>query len=63
VGALWATHLIDEVAPDDDVVVLHKGRVLAQGSVTDVLVTTQENAIHDAFARLINNAEEAEAAS
>jgi ABC-2 type transport system ATP-binding protein len=63
VGALWATHLIDEVAPDDDVVVLHKGRVLAQGSVTDVLIATQESAIHAAFARLIGNAEEAEAAS
>jgi ABC-2 type transport system ATP-binding protein len=63
VGALWATHLIDEVAPDDDVVVWHKGRVLAQGSVTDVLIATQESAIHAAFARLIDNAEEAEAAS
>lgn len=30
-GVLWATHLLDEVAPDDRVVVLHRGRVLAEG--------------------------------
>ena len=26
----WATHLVDEIAPGDDVVVLHRGRVLAR---------------------------------
>jgi len=25
----WATHLVDEIAPDDDVVILHQGQVLA----------------------------------
>lgn len=29
VGVLWTTHLLDEVAEDDQVVVLHRGRVLA----------------------------------
>jgi ABC-2 type transport system ATP-binding protein len=29
VGVLWATHLLDEIAPGDAVVVLHRGRVLA----------------------------------
>lgn len=29
VGVLWATHLFDEVAPADEVVLLHHGRVLA----------------------------------
>lgn len=24
----WATHLVDEIAPDDDVVILHRGRIL-----------------------------------
>jgi ABC-2 type transport system ATP-binding protein len=31
VGVLWATHLFDEIEPDDAVVVLHLGRVLATG--------------------------------
>jgi ABC-2 type transport system ATP-binding protein len=29
VGVLWATHLFDEIEEDDQVVVLHRGRVLA----------------------------------
>ncbi len=28
-GVLWTTHLIDEIAADDQVVVLHQGKVLA----------------------------------
>lgn len=28
---LWATHLTDEVAPDDRLLVLHNGRILADG--------------------------------
>jgi ABC-2 type transport system ATP-binding protein len=52
VGVLWATHLIDEVGPGDGVVVLHKGRVLAQGLVADVLATTGTEAISAAFAKL-----------
>lgn len=29
---LWATHLVDEIWPDDEVVVLHNGQVLEQGA-------------------------------
>ena len=31
VAVLWATHLLDEIAPQDSVVVLHHGRVVAAG--------------------------------
>ena len=37
IGVLWATHLFDEILPSDDLVVLHQGRVLAQGQVARVL--------------------------
>ncbi|MEM9011249.1 MAG: ABC transporter ATP-binding protein [Pseudomonadota bacterium] len=30
VAVLWATHLVDEIAPEDAVVVLHQGEVLAR---------------------------------
>ena len=30
-SVLWATHLVDEVAPGDQLVVLHQGRVLSDG--------------------------------
>ncbi len=36
-GVLWATHLIDEVAPSDELIVLHRGRVRATGVVTEVI--------------------------
>jgi ABC-2 type transport system ATP-binding protein len=28
---LWATHLTDEVAPEDRLLILHRGRLLADG--------------------------------
>jgi ABC-2 type transport system ATP-binding protein len=34
--ALWATHLVDEVTPDDALIVLHRGRIVAEGRMADV---------------------------
>jgi ABC-2 type transport system ATP-binding protein len=48
-GVLWATHLFDEVAPDDHVVVLHKGKVMFTGSVPDLLAQSGTKTISDAF--------------
>jgi ABC-2 type transport system ATP-binding protein len=31
ITVLWATHLTDEIGPDDQVVILHHGKVLADG--------------------------------
>lgn len=36
VSALWATHAMDEIAPDDLVVVLHRGEVKAQGRAAEM---------------------------
>ncbi|TKA96951.1 ATP-binding cassette domain-containing protein [Cereibacter changlensis] len=36
VSALWATHAMDEIAPEDLVVVLHKGEVKAQGRASEL---------------------------
>lgn len=33
---LWATHLVDEVRPDDDLVILHRGEVLAHKTASEV---------------------------
>ncbi len=56
VGVLWATHLIDEVGPADDVVVLHHGKVMAAGLVTDVVKQAQADDIRHAFANLTGTA-------
>jgi len=55
-GVLWATHLIDEVATGDLVVVLHKGRVMFSGSVPDFLAKTGTDTMSDAF-RVITGTE------
>ncbi|WP_417525351.1 ABC transporter ATP-binding protein [Marinovum sp.] len=36
VTVLWATHLTDEVRPDDRLVLLHRARVLASGTARDI---------------------------
>lgn len=44
-AVLWATHLIDEIADDDSLIILHKGKVKAAGKLADVL---QANGAGDA---------------
>jgi ABC-2 type transport system ATP-binding protein len=50
---LWATHLLDEVASADDVVVLHRGRILATGSAQSIIASQEAKDIGGAFAALI----------
>ena len=52
IGVLWTTHLVDEVQPDDHVIVLHKGRVLADGLSRTVIAAAGAESIGGAFARL-----------
>jgi len=47
--ALWATHLVDEVAPDDALIVLHRGRIVAQGRMDEIAGETR---LADKFASL-----------
>lgn len=60
-GVLWATHLIDEIRPTDQVVLLHRGKVLYRGSVPGLLATANANNIRDAF-RIVTGTRNAEAA-
>jgi ABC-2 type transport system ATP-binding protein len=52
VTAFWATHLMDEVADGDDVVVLHQGQVLAHGTSADIAAQAGASDIGGAFGRL-----------
>lgn len=36
VSALWATHILDEIRPEDGLVILHQGRVLADGMAGEI---------------------------
>jgi len=51
-AVLWASHLVDEVWADDDLIVLHEGRVRAAGPVTDVVSECCAGGVLDAFNRL-----------
>jgi ABC-2 type transport system ATP-binding protein len=52
IAALWATHLIDEIEPEDRLVVLHRGQIRAQGSVAEVLSRVGAATVAEAFHRL-----------
>lgn len=49
VGILWATHLIDEIRPDDRVHVLHRGVVMASDGADRI---AGEGSLADAFVAL-----------
>jgi ABC-2 type transport system ATP-binding protein len=53
IGVLWATHLFDEVEPDDDLLVLDRGRIVARGTAKDVVAETGAGDLGGAFRLLI----------
>jgi ABC-2 type transport system ATP-binding protein len=57
IGVLWATHLIDEIRDDDHVVVLHQGRVLADGLSRSIISAAGAHSIGEAFTALTGGGE------
>ena len=53
IGVLWTTHLIDEVAQSDDLIVLHRGRVLAKGIAGELVADAGVATVGGAFERII----------
>jgi len=51
ITVLWTTHLLDEVQPDDALMILHQGRLVACGQ-TDALSLEHGGDLSAAFARL-----------
>jgi ABC-2 type transport system ATP-binding protein len=49
-GVLWATHLIDEAGPDCRAIILHQGRILADG--TQSAISRQGETLKATFDRL-----------
>jgi len=58
IAVLWATHLIDEVFDDDRIIVLHEGRIPAQGTVTKVNRVAGGQTIAESFNRLTGRVSE-----
>ncbi|ETX14250.1 2-phenylethanol ABC transporter ATP-binding protein [Roseivivax halodurans JCM 10272] len=51
---LWATHLTDEVGPDDHLIILHRGRILRDGAARDI---TEDGDLSGTFLRLTDSGE------
>ncbi len=49
IAVLWATHLIDEISDDDEVIILHQGRVRADGNLAQVIRAAGSDSISNAF--------------
>ena len=52
VGVLWTTHLLDEIAPEDDVAVLHRGRLVAAGTAASLVAAANAADLRAAFTTL-----------
>jgi ABC-2 type transport system ATP-binding protein len=63
VCVLWATHLIDEIAGTDDVIVLHRGRILAHGPVAAIIAAEGAPDIGAVFSALTHDGGDASEAA
>ncbi|OMH39702.1 ABC transporter ATP-binding protein [Motiliproteus sp. MSK22-1] len=52
VGVLWATHLIEEIDPNDPVTLLHKGQVLANANSLEICQRSGHANLVEAFESL-----------
>jgi ABC-2 type transport system ATP-binding protein len=55
-AVLWATHLIDEAHDQARVIVLHRGRVLADGKAAELVAQAEVPDLKTAFDRLVRAA-------
>ncbi len=46
VGVLWATHLIDEIEKSDNVIIMHRGTIVAKGLAENLANPTLEEAFY-----------------
>jgi ABC-2 type transport system ATP-binding protein len=53
IAVLWSTHLIDEIYHDDKVIILHQGKICADGTVPEVIAGTGTENIADAFDKIV----------
>jgi ABC-2 type transport system ATP-binding protein len=63
IGVLWATHLFDEVEPDDDLLVIDRGKIVARGTAKAVVAETGAKDLGGAFRLLIGGEAEEDAAA
>ena len=55
IAVLWATHLIDEVDLKGNLIILHKGKIMVNDSVKNVLQKSNSNNVSNAFDSFVKN--------
>jgi len=55
ISTLWSTHLVDEAEKADRVIVLHKGKVLVEGTVKALIEQSGESTLSNAFLKLTHD--------
>ena len=53
IAVLWATHLLDEVKADDQVVILHHGQLLANNTGSAIITSQNSDTLADAFGSIV----------
>jgi len=59
VGVLWTSHLVDEAEAADRIVLLHQGKVRAEGTPASLVASVGAESLAQAFARLTEGAAKA----
>ena len=57
-SVLWTTHLIDEISSEDDIIILHQGKVLAKGRCDRIIQEYHVQTIGEAFAKITASSKE-----
>lgn len=52
IGVLYTTHLVDEIRPGDDVIILHKGNIIKSGPMEALIKESATQDIKQAFTQL-----------
>ncbi len=63
IGVLWATHLTDEIAVADRVVVLHQGKVMAKGTPQELCARAKTDDVGAAFMSIVGETQKPRKAS
>jgi ABC-2 type transport system ATP-binding protein len=54
-SVLWTTHLIDEIAHDDEIIILHQGKILETGRADYIIKKSGAATLSEAFALITGN--------
>lgn len=54
---LWATHLIDEISADDQLIIINEGKITAKGLSGDLCKQYQSDDVYQLYRRLTSNVE------